>query len=121
MKILYSIIAYSQYLRRSNIVILGIPSLNNDVGIDSTVIDTLKVIDVLVKPRDIEAVHRIGKHKEETIVRFVNRKNAELAIKNRNKLKDFDATLIGSVEATDIYVKENFSPFLQKIGFCVES
>ena len=42
----------SQYLRRSNIVISGIPSLNNDVGIESTVIDILKVIDVPVKPRD---------------------------------------------------------------------
>ena len=107
----------SQYLRRSDIVISGIPSLNNDVAVESTVIDILKVIDVPVKPRDIEAVHRIGKHKEETIVRFVNRKDAELAIKNRSKLKDFDAPLIGSVEATDIYVKENFCPFLQKIGF----
>ena len=101
----------SQYLRRTNIVISGIPSLNNDVGIEST------VIDVPVKSRDIAAVHRIGKHKEETMVRFVNRKDAELAIKNRSKLKDFDATLIGSVEATDIYVKENYCPFLQKIGF----
>ena len=50
----------SQYLRSSNIVISGIPSSNNDVDIESTVIDILKVIEVHVKPRDIEAVHKIG-------------------------------------------------------------
>ena len=76
----------SQYLRRCNIIVSGIPSSNNDVGLESTVIDVLKVINVPVKPRDIVAVHRIGKKKEETIVRFVNRKDAELAIKNREKL-----------------------------------
>ena len=48
-----------------------------------------------VELRIIEAVHRIGKDKEETIVRFVNRKDAEVAIKNRSRLKDFDATSIG--------------------------
>ena len=45
-----------------------------------------------VSPRDIEASHRIGKEKKQTIVRFVNRKDAEAVLTARSKLKSLDSS-----------------------------
>ena len=106
-----------QYQRRSNIVISGIPSSIKDENVGSTVVDILNKIDVPVAPRDIQAAHRIGRYKERTIVRFVNRKDAEAALSNRRTLKDFDATSVGLEKGTKIYIEENFCPFISKIGF----
>ena len=102
-----------QYQRGSNIVISGIPSSITDEQVESKVVDILNKINVPVCPRDIQAAHRIGRDKQRTIVRFVNRKDAEAAISNRSTLKDVDVTSFG----TKIYIEENFCPFLSKIGY----
>ena len=102
-----------QYQRRSNIVISGIPSSITDEQVESKVVDILNKINAPVCLRDIQAAHRIGRDKQRTIVRFVNRKDAEAAISNRSTLKDVDVTSFG----TKIYIEENFCPFLSKIGY----
>ena len=106
-----------QYQRRSNIVISGIPPSIKDENVESTVVSILNSIDVPMSPRDVQAAHRIGMDKERTIVRFVNRKDAEAAISKRSTLKVFDANSVGFDTGTKIYIEENFCPFVSKIGF----
>ena len=74
--------------------------------LEPAVIDILKKVDVIVSQRDIEAVHRIGKDSKRTIVHFVNRNDAEAALSSRTKLK-----------GTNLFIEENFCPFLSKLGF----
>ena len=84
---------------------------------ESSVIKVLNTINVPVVSRDIVAAHRIGEAKELVICRMLNRKDAELAIKNRKKLKDLDATSIGFEAANGVYIQENYCPLISKLGF----
>ena len=74
-----------QYQRCSNIVISGIPSSIKDENVASTEVSILNRIDVPVSPRDVQAAHK--NWKERTIIRFVNRKDAQAAISKRSTLK----------------------------------
>ena len=74
----------------SNIIISGISAEITDDKIEPVVIKVLQQVNVPVSPRDIEASHRIGRDKKQTIVRFVNRMDAEAALSSRNKLKKLD-------------------------------
>ena len=78
-----------QYQRRKNIVVSGISTDILDKMLEPAVVDILKKVDVVVSPREIEAVHRIGKNRQRTIVRFVNCKDAEAALNSRAKLKGY--------------------------------
>ena len=62
----------NQYGRLENIEIGGIPSNVADDQLQSTVSNILKKIDVHTKKEDFHAVHRLGREKKNTIVRFVN-------------------------------------------------
>ena len=90
---------------------------DKDGNVESTVVDISNKIDVPVPPRDIQAAHKIDRDKERTIVRFINRKDAEADMSNRHTLKDFDATSVGLEKGTKICIKENIFPFISKIGF----
>ena len=57
--------------------------------LEHAVVDILKKVDVVVSPREIDAVHRIGKDRQRTVVHFVNRKDAETALNSRAKLKRY--------------------------------
>ena len=103
-----------QYQRRSNFVISGIPSSIKGENVESTVVSILNRIDVPVSPRDVRAAHRICKDKERTIVRFVNRKDAQAAISKRSTLIVFDATSVGSDTGTKVYIEDNFFPLFLK-------
>ena len=63
-----------QYQRRKNIVVSGIATDNVEEMMEPAVVDILKKVDVIVSPRDIEAVHKIGKDSKRTIVRFRQQK-----------------------------------------------
>ena len=80
----------AQYGRRNNVVFSGIPENVPNNNLESLVISVLSDITVQVKPRDIEACHRIGKptsKTQKTIVRFVNRKNCEKVLANKKTLE----------------------------------
>ena len=85
----------AQYQRRSNIDIVDIPSKVGDSNLENKVCDIFKSINVKVMPEEIEACHRLPYTKKEdqskpqhTIVKLVNRKKCESAMKNRKNLKD---------------------------------
>ena len=80
----------NQYSRRSNLEIKGIAENIQQSDLEKHIIGVLQSIGIIVESYDIVAVHRLGKIIEgkvrSVIIRFVNRKNAELDIKRSYKL-----------------------------------
>ena len=66
--------------------------------------------------RDIEACHRLGNN--DAIVRFVNRKDAEDCLLNRNNLRQLNNCEVGMGVKTEIFVSEHYlSPFMSKLAY----
>ena len=105
-----------QYNRRNNLEIAGISDNIRDENLESEVIGILKDVGVSVTSRDIEACHRLPKSKSEhsknlpkrTILRFVNRKNVETALRNKKALKE---------KRRGIYFNENLCQNYRQIWF----
>ena len=101
----------SQYTRRENIEISGIPANIIQKDLEKTVIDLLKSIGVEVSSYNIAACHRLRKLKNQktasVIVRFINRQHALLALKNRKYLADspFKETF-----GNNMFINENLCP-----------
>ena len=51
------------------------------------------------------------------IVRFMNRKVCKSALKNRKKLSSVDATKLNLPIRSKLFIKENLSPYFNKIAF----
>ena len=95
-----------QYGRRENIEISGIPKTT--ANLEEKVISLLSKIDVKVTKSDIVACHPL-KRDGQVIVRFVNRKNADLALRNRKKLRSINTG------DNQFYINTNLSPANLKI------
>ena len=80
-----------QYCRKENIEVSGIPK--NFSNLEEKLIQLLNKIDVNVTSKDIVACHPL-KREGSAIIRFCNRKKAELALKNSRKLKGLDNSAI---------------------------
>ena len=65
---------------------------NDDCDLEEKVIEIVKIINVSIEKRDIEACHRLKSRNptaiKRTIVRFINRKNCDNLHRNKKKLKD---------------------------------
>ena len=118
-----------QYNRRNNIEIAGIPNSINENQLENKVCEVLKSIDVNVEPADIEACHRLPLSRNEkkdndeapqrTIVKLVNRKVCEKALKNRKSLKDVDKEMLGFDSSTKLYVNDSLCPYYKGLfGKC---
>ena len=79
--------ANNQYNRRNNIEIDGIPESVQDEVMEETAITILNEIGVDVTSKAIEACHRLPAKngKKSTILKFVNRKHCEAAMRNKKK------------------------------------
>ena len=101
----------NQYGRRENIEICGIPENIEVKKLEEHVISVLKSIGVTVSSFNVVAVHRIGKktpsRPRNVIVRFVNRKHAFSALKNKKKLNNS--------KHKKYYIIENLCPYNKKI------
>ena len=101
----------NQYGRRENVEICGIPDNVTQNKLEGHVISLLKSIGVTVTSNQIHSVHRIGKSKpsrpRNVIVRFVNRKHAFSALKNKKKLNSGDYK--------KCFIIENLCPYNKKI------
>ena len=105
----------AQYTRRENIEIDGIPSDIPQNQLEKTVIEILGTIGVVVT-FNIAACHRLKKLKHQStqsvIVRFINRKHALEALKNRKQLINSEKI----VEfGNNLYIRENLCPQFRKI------
>ena len=106
-----------QYSRRENIEISGVP--NNCTQLEEKVIALLKSIDVTVRPSDIVACHPL-KREGTTIVRFLNRKNADMALKNAKKLKNKDTSEVWGKNCKN-FINVNLSPANLKLRWLCKS
>ena len=103
----------NQYGRRDSIEVVGLSESILPHELETHVIRLLSKIKVEVTKRDIVAVHRLGKSKRggsprNTIVKFLNRKDAYQAYKNRTLLKKIN-------EYKKIFIIENLCPKNRRI------
>ena len=92
------ILECEQYSRRECVIISGIPATVKDHKLESTVIDILKKLDITISDSDISAIHRLGvttnpRYPARVIVKFVNRKIANLCFERRDWLYDLHGPL----------------------------
>ena len=110
----------SQYERRNNITIDGIPPDIPAEHLENKVIQLCSSIGVDVKPDDIEACHPLSSRKSHPtiIVRFVNRKHAEHVKNNRRKLKNADKSFLGdNVHDKGIYINPHLTEYYSKMSW----
>ena len=106
-----------QYTRRESIEIHGIPESVKDEQLEEKVIDVLEEIGVgRVKSYRIHACHRL-KNRSKAVIRFVSRKNADLALHHRGKLKDFDVAKHGFNADTKLFINESLCPQMQYLCY----
>lgn len=102
----------AQYGRRESIEILGIPEF---IGIDNLEVEVIKIlhsIGIYVDSYQIVAVHRLKEtntnNPRSTIVRFLNRKHAFLALYNKNSLRKITGY-------QNVYIIENLCPLFKSL------
>ena len=110
---------HQQYTRRNNVEIAGIPDSTTQELLEDKVIQLAGSIDIKLQSSDIEACHRLKKSKnpnmpQVTIVRFINRKHAELLHRNKKKLTKKSLTNIG-LGKHKIYIINNLCPYYKVI------
>ena len=80
-----------QYSRHENLEFANIPGHIQQHNLEKYIIDLLGSINVIIQSYDVAAVHCIGKsnknNSRNVIVRFTNRKNVILSLKNHCKLR----------------------------------
>ena len=81
----------SQYNRRENIELLNIPESMLQKDFEPLVVKILNNLDINVQSYDIVTIHRLGANRNNrprnVIVRFINRTNAILVLRNKKNLK----------------------------------
>ena len=87
-----------QYSRRECVIISGVPEDIKEDQLEPTVINILKKLNITVYDEDISAIHRLGaprdpRYPSRVIVKFVNRKIANLCFERRDRLPDLRHTL----------------------------
>ena len=106
-----------QHGRLEQVVISGIPPVVEHTDLEDMAVNILNEIkDHKVTPRDVAACHRLGK-KNDTILRFVNRKDADDCFENKSKLKNITRESYGLEPGANIYIRENLSPYMSKLAF----
>ena len=106
-----------QHGRLEQIIVSGIPdTVKHDALEDFSirVLNSIKTHEII--PRDIAACHRLGKNND-TILRFVNRKDADDCLENCGKLRDIDRGAFGLKEGGNIYIRGNLSPYMSKLAY----
>ena len=106
-----------QYDRLNSIVVSGIPQNISDELLENKAINILYTVNTTkINHRDIEACHRLGREKE-TLIKFVNRKDAEQSIENRTKLANFNRVEPGFDPNVPIYINQHLTSFISKLAF----
>ena len=106
-----------QHGRLEQVVISGIPAEVEHKDLEEKSLRILNEIkNVQIQSRDIAACHRLGK-KNDTIIRFINRKDADDCFENRMKLKNINREEHGLAPGANIYIRENLSPYISKLAY----
>ena len=106
-----------QHGRLEQVVISGIPVEVEHENLEEKSMCLLNEIkNVQIQSRDIVACHRLGKNND-TIIRFLNRKDADDCFENRIKLRDINREEYGLAPGSKIYIRENLSPYISKLAY----
>ena len=108
-----------QYQRRNNIIIDGLPANIPANQLENRSLQLFASIGVDMVLGDIEACHPLPAKKglAPVIVKVVNRKHAELAIKNRSKLKDSDKSFLGSNFHGNLFINNHLTPYFSHLAW----
>ena len=104
----------NQYDRLENIEIVGIPTEVEDEKLEEAVIGVAGSIGVALTPRDISACHRMPRG-EDTIIRLVNRKDADSLLANASQLKGKDLSAVLGPSHPNVYINPNLCPELKNM------
>ena len=104
----------NQYGRRNNLEIAGIPNQIRDDQLENNVIGIYKKMNINVIKDDIEACHRLPPPKnspnnnKKVIVRFVNRKLVEKALKQKK---------VTDINCPTVYFNPNLNKYFSKLAW----
>ena len=109
-----------QYNRRESVEISGVPEAVPDDELKDYCLEVLEEIGCgQMDKMDVHACHRL-KNKNNSIIRFVNRKHASLALHNRKKLKTIDRTKFKlPAESKGIFINESLCRPMQFLAYKV--
>ena len=108
-----------QYNRRESIEICGLPETVADNNLEQTCLSLLEDIGCgKIKKSAVHACHRLG-NRDKTIIRFVNRKHADLALHNKKKLKDVDKAKYAL--QGNVFINESLCKPMQFLAFKVRN
>ena len=106
-----------QYQRRESVEFYGLPDSITDDKLEENCLNILEEIGCgKIQSSDVQACHRL-KNRRKTIIRFVNRKNANSALHNRSKLKGLKKEKYNIPKQTNIYINESLCRPLQYLSF----
>ena len=91
----------AQYSRRDTLEVVGIPMSVRDNVLEQKACDVIQEIGVDICDRDIQACHRL-KDKDQTIVKFTNRKDCLRILRGKRQLKGLDPAAVDLPEGKKI-------------------
>ena len=109
-----------QKMRENNIDIAGIPNSVPDDMLEEQAIKIMnKIIPSPITSTDLQAWHRLPNMSgnKATIIKFVNRKNAEAVYENKFKLKRLDFTNIGLPNDCKVFINQNLCKRLKSLSY----
>ena len=114
-----TLVSSMQYSRRESIEIHGLPETIKDEELEGKCLGVLEDIGCgKIDSSQVHACHRL-KNKNNTIIRFVNRKFADKALHNKSKLKNINREKYGVANDKNIYINENLCRPMQYLAYKV--
>ena len=104
----------AQYSWRNTLEVAGTPLSVRDNVYEQKVCDVIQEIGVDSFDRDIQACHRL-KDKDQTIVKFTNRKDCLRILRVKRQLKGLDPSAVDLPEGTKIFINESLCPYYRGI------
>ena len=106
--------ASAQCSRRVCLDVVGRPSSVNIKDLEDEVRTILNIINVAVKPGDIEACHRLYNDKK-TIVKFSKRKLCLQVLREKKELKNIGPSEFDFPEGTAIFINESLYSYYKML------
>ena len=104
----------AQYLKRDALEMVGTPMLIRDNVLEQKVCNVFQEISMDKYDRDIQRCHHM-KDKDQTIVKFTNRKVCLRLLRVKRQLKGFDLAAMDLPEGSKMFVNESLFPYYQGI------
>ena len=110
----------NQYGRRNNLQLDGIPENISDDKLESKVVEILGELRVPITSMEIEACHRLPNKRGEkgprrTVVRVINRRKCEQAVRNAKKLDDKE--IQKRLKVGRVFISEDLCPYYRKLAY----